>query len=76
MRQRCLNVKNPNYKNYGGRGITIDPRWGMFENFLEDMGVRPDGKTLDRKDNDGPYAKWNCKWSTPTEQNNNRRKPI
>jgi hypothetical protein len=84
MKYRCLdpnatrskNGKSQNiYKDYGGRGIKICERWLKFENFLEDMGIRPEGHTLDRKYFDGNYCKDNCKWSTITEQNQNRRKP-
>ena len=52
--------------------ISIDPRWGSFENFLIDMGDRPEGKTLDRIDNTKGYSKENCRWSTQAEQNRNR----
>jgi hypothetical protein len=75
MRSRCLNPNAPNYHLYGGRGITICDRWGKFENFLSDMGPRPKGRSLDRKDNSGNYEPRNCKWSTPKEQSNNRRDP-
>jgi hypothetical protein len=76
MKQRCLNHNNPAYKNYGGRGITVCERWMKFKNFLEDMGERPEGKTLDRIDNDGNYEPSNCKWSTPKEQANNTKKIL
>jgi len=76
MKHRCLNENAPNYKYYGGRGITICDRWlnkNGFENFLEDMGERPEGTSIDRVDNEGNYQPSNCKWSTPKEQINNRR---
>lgn len=76
MKQRCTNINNAHYKEYGGRGITYDPRWDSFENFLEDMGDRPIGFSLERKDNDGHYCKDNCKWATALEQRNNRRDCI
>jgi hypothetical protein len=76
MKNRCLVPNNIAYHRYGGRGITIDPRWlgrTGFVNFLSDMGPRPEGKTLDRIDNDKGYRPDNCKWSTWKEQCNNRR---
>lgn len=76
MKQRVLNPRNKSYYLYGGRGITIDPRWvADFTAFHRDMGDRPDGKTLDRIDNDGNYEPGNCQWSTHSEQARNRRKP-
>lgn len=71
MRERCFNPKNERYHRYGGRGITVCERWLSFANFIADMGERPEGMTLDRKNTDGNYEPGNCKWSTTLEQNQN-----
>ena len=73
MLNRCTRPTDVGYHNYGGRGITVCERWRTFENFLQDMGERPKGLTLDREDKDGPYSKSNCKWATKSEQIDNRR---
>jgi len=73
MLARCYNKKHPGYINYGARGITVCTSWKDYECFLEDMGLRPPGKSLDRVRNDEGYSKENCKWSTPAEQQRNTR---
>lgn len=79
MKRRCLKKESPRYSDYGERGISICNRWlepggKGFLNFLEDMGPRPSkAYSLDRVDVNGDYNKENCKWSTITEQNNNKR---
>ena len=71
--QRCLNKNSTIYKHYGGRGIKICDRWLKFENFYSDMGKKPNGLTIERKDNSLDYQPDNCIWTTQTEQNRNRR---
>lgn len=73
MLQRTQNPKYKGYPDYGGRGITVCKCWLKFENFFEDMGERPKGKTLDRIENDKGYYKENCRWATLAEQANNKR---
>ena len=76
MWQRCSNPKSPAYKYYGGRGISVDPRWSEFSEFKRDMGDRPSGRTLERLDNDIGYSKSNCVWALPSDQNLNKRSTV
>ena len=69
MRARCNDPKNNRYDRYGGRGIKVCPEWdGSFEQFLFDMGERPKGMTLDRRESDKDYCKSNCRWATAKVQ--------
>lgn len=72
---RCTSPKFIQFKDYGGRGIKVCKRWMKFENFLEDMGLRPAGKTLDRFPNtNGDYEPGNCRWATLRQQQHNARR--
>lgn len=74
MLDRCSNPKNPTFKHYGARGISVAVRWREFANFFEDMGPRPaSGYSIERVDNEGNYTPSNCKWATKEEQARNQR---
>lgn len=74
MRYRCNNPNCSDHQYYGGRGITVSPRWDTFQNFLVDMGRCPPGMSLDRYPNkDGNYEPGNCRWATDEQQRHNQR---
>lgn len=78
MRRRCSDPDHRDFKHYGGRGIRVCDEWNDPQNgfvrFLADMGERPEGRTLDRKEVNGNYEKSNCRWATATEQAFNKRR--
>jgi hypothetical protein len=74
MKGRCLNKRNPQYKDYGGRGIDICKEWYKFENFWNDMKEKyKEDLQIDRINNDKGYYKENCRWTTAKVNSNNRR---
>ena len=73
MRARCGDPSNVSFPYYGGKGVTVCAQWADFAVFLADMGERPEGKTLDRRDPVGDYEPNNCRWATRAEQDMNRR---
>ena len=73
MKRRCSSVNYYNYHNYGGRGIKVCERWNDFKNFLEDMGERVSGTTLDRIDVNGNYEPGNCRWADAKTQRANKQ---
>lgn len=76
MWTRCTNPKAVQFKHYGGRGIVVTDRWRSFENFLADMGDRPEGMSLDRILTDGHYCKGNCRWADSVTQRTNKRTVV
>ncbi len=78
MKDRCKNKSNKDYKNYGGRGISVHPSWiCSFQNFINDVGRRTSKKhQLDRIDNNGNYEPGNVRWATQKEQSENKRTNV
>ena len=74
MRQRCTNTQRPDYRYYGGQGITVCKRWSLYKNFLMDMGPVPIGKVIDRIDNNKGYKPGNCRWVSWLESGRNKKR--
>ncbi len=75
MKDRCMNKRNAQWSDYGGRGIKVCPEWVIsFKAFYEHMGPRPSGYSLDRVDVNGNYEPSNCKWSSKKDQVLNTRR--
>lgn len=73
MHSRCENPENQDYKDYGGRGIKVCDRWSSLENFIADMGEKPKGMSIERKNNSLGYNPENCVWADDSTQARNRR---
>jgi len=76
MRRRCDNPNHKAFPDYGGRGISVCSEWDDFHVFLRDMGPRPNGHSIDRRDNDRGYSPDNCRWATRKEQQRNQRRAV
>lgn len=76
MRERCENPNFSAFKDYGGRGVKVSARWQSYEAFVQDVGYRPAGTTLDRIDCSGDYEPGNCRWATPKQQARNKRRTV
>lgn len=74
MKARCLNTADDNYKFYGAKGVTVCERWLNFQAFLQDMGERPEGTSLDRINPFGNYEPNNCRWADLRTQLQNTRR--
>lgn len=76
MIERCTNPNASGYSNYGARGITVCEEWMDFTNFLKDMGEKPYGYSIERKNNNMGYCPENCIWSSQKDQANNKRNNV
>lgn len=76
IRDRCNNPRSKDFANYGGRGIRVCERWDSFSCFRDDMGPRPDGGTIERRENSGNYEPSNCVWATMHAQRRNKRTNV
>ena len=76
MKDRCDNPKFSAAQHYSGKGITYERDWKNFDNFVRDLGLRPEGTSLERRDGNVSYTAANCYWATKTEQNRNTSRNV